>query len=217
MEKFNFDEITNFDEHIALSIPNYSFLIDNIKSLIKALYAPNDTVSDYGCSTGRLMTELSNDIPDCNFFGVDDSKLLVEVSSPNLKLVNDDLFLCGDLMESSIITSIFFLQFLPDYLRREALDIVKDYLEPNGYFIVCEKVYSNLPEISNIVTALHFEEKLKSFHSSEILNKYIKLSRSMRLKTENELIEEMSQIGTVTTFFKSFEFVGLIVKNNKGV
>jgi SAM-dependent methyltransferase len=55
IEPFSFETITNFDEHIRQSIPNYDLLSDSIISLAPYFLKPYSAVIDLGCSTGKLL------------------------------------------------------------------------------------------------------------------------------------------------------------------
>ena len=69
-KRFNFNDITDFEKHIELSIPNF-LTLDNIFRNITHEYAqPESTVVDLGCSTGRFLTSL-NQIPTCEYMGID--------------------------------------------------------------------------------------------------------------------------------------------------
>ena len=69
-KRFNFNDITDFEKHIELSIPNF-LTLDNIFRNIAHEYAqPESAVVDLGCSTGRFLTSL-NQIPTCEYIGID--------------------------------------------------------------------------------------------------------------------------------------------------
>jgi tRNA (cmo5U34)-methyltransferase len=57
-EKFSFDTIQDFDQHILQSIPNYDILWNMIHSMSSYFVVEDTTIYDLGCSTGKLLKSL---------------------------------------------------------------------------------------------------------------------------------------------------------------
>ena len=102
MEKFSFDTINDFDNHIIKSIPNYDILFSSIKSISEYFFCENTNVYDLGCSTGKLLKSINN---NCNKIGYDIANLLpkeegfYEVVDPQYDPVTEkrgDLYLEGN-------------------------------------------------------------------------------------------------------------------------
>jgi len=214
MNTFQFDKIRDFDKHISLSIPNYEYMCNQVKMFTEAFSEPNSVIVDVGCSTGKFINELDVDWSvDC--YGVDSSDLIegvIQNRTQNKIFCKAD-FLTWSMPENcSVVTSMFFLQFLGYHDRINALNKIANSLNPDGRMIICEKTYFHDLRIEHIVTAHHLEEKRNHFTDTEILDKNIQLSNSMKLRTDEELIEELGAFGDVSVFFKSLGFTGCIVK-----
>ena len=78
--------------------------------------------------------------------------------------------------------------------------------------MISEKIFLNDPVLQTLIHRMHIQEKRKSFTDKEILDKDIQLSTSMFCKTEKELVQELTQIGSVVKVWQSYNFVGYVVK-----
>jgi tRNA (cmo5U34)-methyltransferase len=204
--KFNFDNQENFDKHIDLSIPDYGSMIHIVKEVIECFVGQEGTHLDVGCSTGKLVLELYERGIDST--GVDLSKIIQ--SHPRLKKL--DYFAFNGGRKYDVITSIFFLQFLRDANRKSALNkIFKHDLKRGGRVIICEKTHFDDPIIENVMDTSYLKFKRQHFTAEEILEKKFQLAESMFLKTQSQLLEELSEFGDLSVFWKSYGFVGVIV------
>ena len=70
-KSFNFAKIKNFDEHIAMSIPNYDSLLEVIQSVFWQYMRVHGRVADIGCSTGKVLNWMSENIKSGTYYGVD--------------------------------------------------------------------------------------------------------------------------------------------------
>lgn len=208
MEKFDFNKIEDFDKHINLSIPNYDWLMNQILTYSQYFIQEGTRVIDLGCSTGNLLMQMPR-FKDVEYIGVDNSNLLPV--NDYIKFVKEDLGSFDNYKNSMFITSVFTLQFLSNDVRRRVLGGVKEGLRKGGAFIVCEKTYSETPKLQDITNSMYYEFKENNFRVDEILLKERELRSSLRLKTLDEIIEELRLIGSVEIFWRSFNFVGFIV------
>jgi tRNA (cmo5U34)-methyltransferase len=212
MNKFEFDSVDDFDKHIDLSIPNYKFLLEHIKYMIDALSEDYTNILDLGCSTGNLLKSIDKR-EDCNYFGYDISEIMPKESFDNNLFFENKNISKEELIENcSIISSIFTLQFLPSNKRKNVIKKVYDSLNDGGHFIVCEKVHSPDPLLENITNSIYYRFKSKNFSANEILEKQQKLANSMKLKTTNEIFDELSDFKYKEIFWKSYGFVGFIAR-----
>lgn len=208
MNNFDFNKIKDFDRHINLSIPNYEWLTNEIVQFSQYFIEKDSNVYDLGCSTGKLIERMS-EMNYAHYFGIDNSNLLPS-SSTFVKYLNQDLSIC-DLSNASFITSIFTLQFLSSFDRKNLINKVFSALNKGGAFVVCEKTYSKTSKLQDITNSKYYEFKEKNFTVKEILEKERQLRNSLRLKTFDELMQEMSYVGDVEVFWRCFNFVGFIV------
>lgn len=212
MPNFDFNTIDDFDRHIELSIPNYEFMVSLVKEYMEIFAEPSTNIVDIGCSTGKLIRSL--DKIDASYHGIDTSNLLKTEFVDGVSLVKKDIFDWTFPEKCSVISSIFFLQFLSPRCRRKVLDMVTKNLLAGGYFIVCEKTICDDPTIENVNTALYLQRKRDEFNDAQILDKSIQLTRSMFTITNTALFNELSIVGTPTVFFKSYGFIGYIVRRH---
>lgn len=215
MQTFDFNSIKDFDKHISLSIPNYEFLFTQVKMLVEVFAERNTSVVDVGCSTGRLIDSLEVD-PSTKCLGIDSSNLINKVMKKNSQLnkryVKKDFNGCVFPEKCSVVSAIFFLQFLGSMERQQALRKMRHCLNNKGVMIVCEKTYYKDTRLEHIFSSHYLEAKRKDFTDKAILDKNIKLAASMKLVSDHQLIGELSEYGDVSVFFKSMGFIGCVVR-----
>jgi tRNA (cmo5U34)-methyltransferase len=210
--RFSFDTIPDFDNHINLSIQNYSGLIEHIKNISTYFIKDNATVYDLGCSTGNLIRHLKTHTKSNNtkFIGIDKSENL---TANNEDIVNMDLvdwkaepFCFG--------TCIFTLQFLPITLRKQILQEMYDKLIPGGAIIISEKIFFDDGYTQDVMNFAHYDFKRHHFESVEILNKQVDLRFIMRPLTKKENIHLFKEAGftKITSFWQSLAFKAWILQ-----
>lgn len=215
-DKFSFDTIQNFDEHILASIPNYDVLFDSLLILSDYFITKEKTVYDVGCSTGKLLKALDakyQDINDIKFIGYDRSfNLLPKEEEARIEFIERDLNRGGIFTDASLVFSIFTLQFLDKEARPVLLKKIYDGLCKGGAFIVTEKVYSNYGQIQDIYTSSYYDYKKQSFTEKQILDKEVDLRKILKPNTSEENIAMLEYAGfeTVVYFYKYLNFEGYI-------
>lgn len=208
-EKFSFDTIQDFDEHINKSIPSYDVMIDAIKNISQYFIADGKRVYDLGCSTGKLLTEMDSEIEK---IGYDNSSLLPWKSYKNLQFIKCDLNKNFDIKNACLVYSIFTMQFLDKSARQNYCNIVYDGLEKGGAFIICEKVYSKHSIVQEMMTLSYYQHKRNNFDVEEILDKEKDLRKIMKPNTmsENMILLKNSGFQVIESFWQSYNFIGLI-------
>ena len=208
MIKFDFNTIKDFDNHINKSIPNYDLLINSIQSLSEYFFVKDANIYDLGCSTGKLLNSIKT---DCNKIGYDYSSLLptsaIDVEFKNINL-NDDF----KLYNSCLVYSIFTMQFLNPIKKLQYLKNIYDGLNDGGCLIICEKIYQDNGKIQEILSFSHYDYKLNSFSSDDILKKEKDLRYIMKPNSESDLNNLIQKAGfkTFSTFWQMFNFKGII-------
>lgn len=210
-QHFSFSTVKDFDEHISTSISGYDGLLKLIPSISKYFIEDNSNVYDIGCSTGKLLFDLSTLYgKDISFVGYDIEPNLLplskgsvqfyqrDVTDPNIKFFN-----------TSFILSLFTLQFIGRVKRRILVDKIFDSLSPGGAFVVAEKYYSNDGQIQEIFNFSAYDEKRKVFTDTEILDKQDTLRKIMRPLSYSQNIEELKRAGfkIVAPIWLSLNFV----------
>jgi len=205
-EKFSFDTITDFDDHIAKSIPNYHLLNDSVRDL-STFYAKEDfSVVDLGCSTGKLLESLPF---EGTKLGIDISGNLLPESHDEVQYVQKDLRSFKNFGKTpSLVISLFTLQFLPLGDRLNILKLVYDELAEGGAFIWAEKVHEPEGELERIMTSAYYDFKRLHFSASEIMKKERDLRPIMQTNTSihNLNMAETAGFTVGTLFWKFYNF-----------
>ncbi len=203
---FNGIGAENFDQHIENSIPGYSTLISQVKAVAKACTSQKYGILDVGCSTGKMLKHLDESGNRCRKVGVDLSDLIGQQDTGPTS-PHSPMLIKRDWLESSVlawlegnepfevVTSIFFLQFLPFTERSSALERMSNALVPGGRILLAEKVYFKGPQIQRSVDAWHRQYKLESFSSEDILRKDKMVAEEMQLQTDEGIRQELKKCG----------------------
>ena len=202
---FSFDTIDDFDKHIAQSIPNYHLLTDSIKDISTFFFRTDTTIVDLGCSTGKLLESIPS---NQDKLGIDLSMNLLPDSHNNILYIPKDIRAFETYGNSSLILSIFTLQFIPYEDRAGILETVYKSLIRGGGFIWAEKVVEETGDLERIMNSAHYDFKRKSFTASEILDKELDIRSMMSLNTslENQVLAEEAGFERGTMFWKHFNF-----------
>ena len=204
-EPFSFDTIENFDDHIAQSIPNYHTLSEAICNLSSYFMIEDTQVIDLGCSTGKLLERL----PYLGKkIGIDIADNLLPESHGQTLYVRKDLRALNNLGKSSLILSIFTLQFIPYEDRPHILSTIYESLVEGGAFIWAEKVREESGELEQVLHGAHYDFKRKAFTAEQILNKERDLRPIMKVNssTRNQILAENAGFTVGTMFWKFFNF-----------
>jgi tRNA (cmo5U34)-methyltransferase len=104
------------------------------------------------------------------------------------------------------------MQFLNPSRRIDYLHNIYNGLNDGGCLILTEKIYQQDGKIQEIFTFSHYDYKLKSFDSNEILQKEKDLRFIMKPNDLNELRLLLENVGfkTITPFWQMFNFIGLL-------
>jgi len=204
-EPFSFDTIDNFDDHIAQSIPNYHTLSEAICNLSTYFIMEDTQVIDLGCSTGKLLERLPH---LGKKIGIDIADNLLPESHGQTLYVRKDLRALNNLGKSSLILSIFTLQFIPYEDRPHILSTIYESLVEGGAFIWAEKVREESGELEQVLHGAHYDFKRKAFTAEQILNKERDLRPIMKVNssTRNQILAENAGFTVGTMFWKFFNF-----------
>jgi tRNA (cmo5U34)-methyltransferase len=214
MTTFSFSTVKEFDKHINTSIVGYSDLISDIITISDYFVEEGMRTYDLGCSTGKLLKELSVKHPKSFFVGIDKEENFSKgfKNEGNLQLLNKDLLQIKSYEDATFITSIFTMQFLSEEARRKVIQTVYDSLKAGGCFLWSEKVLSSYPKFQDMLQFMYYDKKLESFQADEILDKERSLRSMMKLLTLEENLDILRAVGftKVEVFWKRYNFVGLI-------
>mgnify|MGYP001203379294 FL=1 len=186
IKPFDFKKQKDFDNHINLSIPNYSGLVQVFSHIAKEFSQPGSTTVDIGCSTGKFLHNLLK-IDDCKYVGID--KVDMKSFDGFTHVIGDCEEELKKLTDVGVIISMFFLQFLGNKERKKILQTIKKHIDSGAILLVAEKVYINDTRIQTLLHRMHVQTKRENFSDEEILDKDNQLSISMFCKTESELMK----------------------------
>ena len=162
-------------------------------------------VIDLGCSTGKLLERL----PYLGKkIGIDIADNLLPESHGETLYVRKDLRALNNLGKSSLILSIFTLQFIPYEDRPHILSTIYESLVEGGAFIWAEKVREESGELEQVLHGAHYDFKRKAFTAEQILNKERDLRPIMKVNssTRNQILAENAGFTVGTMFWKFFNF-----------
>ena len=202
---FSFNDINDFDDHIESSIPNYYLLNESVLSLSKFFLVPQTRVIDLGCSTGKLLKKIEHNGLK---IGIDKAKNLLPESEENAVFLDCPIEDFRDFGNTSLVLSMFTLQFMPRKSRLDVLCRIHDGMIDKGAFIWAEKVYATSGVEQDLMNFSHYDFKRKNFTAEEILSKEEDLRSIMRLNTsdENERLAREAGFGKGIKFWKFFNF-----------
>jgi len=191
--KFSFDTITNFDQHIEQSIPEYNRLAETIVEVARFFTTPYSTVVDLGCSTGKLLQAIDY---SGQKIGIDASgNLLPAHGANNIEYLLADIREFHQPNECSLILSIFTLQFIPRDERQKILDNIYESLTPGGAFIWAEKTLASSALFEQVNTFAYYDHKRKSFTPQQIMDKERDLRKLMWVNTSEQNLELAGNAG----------------------
>lgn len=214
-KKFSFSTIENFDTHINKSIYGYDNMNNIIIQLSQYFIEDNTKVIDIGCSTGKLIKNIKEYTnKNANYIGleIEDNFTKDFKSADNLILQKQDIIDYNNFNNSSFITSIFTLQFIPLKDRLNLLKKIYDGLNYGGAFILSEKVISDDSKINDILTFLYYDYKKVNFSNDEILNKESDLRDIMKPITLEDNISLLQKAGfkKIELFWRTYNFCSII-------
>jgi len=179
--KWSFDGNVNeyFDDHVKKSVPLYEEAHQLIGDFSDHFISNGSVIYDLGCSTGTLLKKLSmkhESVPNLTFIGLDISKNMIQHSKKNCELKNVKFFYedisKAALKPSSIVLSIYTMQFIRPKERQEIINNIYNSLEWGGAFFLFEKVRGSDARFQDIMQNAYTDFKLNNnFNSDEIINK----------------------------------------------
>jgi len=221
-EEWRFDENVSlvFDFHVRRSIPCYQELQDIITNLSLILLKPNSTIVDLGTATGETILKIDSINKNKNFqyIGIDNSQSMLGEAKNKCQNIANCSFMLSDIRDcdipkSDLIMSIYTIQFIEPKYRYEMFSKIKNSLNNNGYFILCEKI--RLENNFNDLLYINMHEKWKEqyFERSEIVSKRQSLINVMFPVKLETTINDLHSLGFKTErFFQWFNFIGILAK-----
>lgn len=212
----------NFEKHVKKSIPFYDEGHNLICKLSSFFLVNKSKVYDLGCSTGKLLRDISdyNKDLDIKLFGLDaeakmiqhSKKLLNKNSKKRISFKKSDL-LNFKLQKSDFITSYYTIQFVKPKFRQKIFDKIYKSLNYGGAFILFEKVRGNDARFQDIFTQIYQEFKYdQGFSKDQIYNKATSIRGVLEPFTSKANIDYMKRAGfkDITSIVKYCSFEGFL-------
>ena len=218
-----------FDEHINRSVRGYSDLLQDVISLSRYFIEDGTTVLDIGGSTGKVTEAMlrhnSDHCKNAKWVGVEIAdgfkKDLVKREAALKKEGHDvefkhpiDIKKYRDWTGTSLVTSIFTLQFMSKKDRMEVLRNIYSGLNEGGAFIFAEKTICKSALVQEMITFNYYDYKrsVGKFTTEDIMDKERTLRHMMKPNTWEQVEHMVSYAGfsTVQPFWRNHAFVGAI-------
>jgi|SRR5690554_5731936 len=226
--KFSSKVANVFDDMVNRSVPFYGE-IQRMVSEIAADYGREGTlVYDLGCSTGTTL--IGMDVlmpPGIKFIGVDDSADMLAKCDKKLKeagvtrpyeLRVADLHRDLRIENASVVVLCLTLQFIRPVYREKLLKKIADGLVTNGVLLLVEKVLTEDSQFNRNFIKYYYNYKRRNQYSElEISQKREALENVLipyKLSENAHMLEEAG-FSHCETFFKWFNFSGLLAVKNK--
>lgn len=212
-----------FDEHINSSIRGYTDLRSDACQFSQYFIQKNTRVVDIGCSSGEFLRSVRDfhakrfgsvrytgyDIED----GFSDSWKRHRAS--NVGFRKADVRTTADAFKNtSVVFSLFTLQFLPEKDRLPLVKRIYEGLNEGGAFILSEKVQAKNARFQEMLTFIYYDFKKRNFSEKDILDKERSIRDQMKLWSEYKIFEMLQAAGfrssNVQLFWRNHLFVGIV-------
>ncbi len=210
-----------FDIHVRKSIPCYDEIQSLIADISKKLLTDHAIVYDLGTATGEVICNIfnANKTRKLTFVGIDLSSHMLKIAKEKCHEIKNVTFYnerieTFNYSPSDLIVSAFTIQFIDIKNRKQVLQRIKDMLNPDGSFILCEKMSFQNNKVNEIFRQIHEDWKLNYFSSKEIISKRNSLKNVMQLLTISEYSDLLMDVGfkQIDTFFQWGNFVCILAK-----
>ena len=220
--KWSFDGDVNkyFDDHVKKSVPMYEEAHQLICDFSDNFINEESIIYDLGCSTGTLLKKLSlrhETIKGAKFIGIDVSENMIEHSKKNCNLKNVNFYHKNiskvNMKSSSIILSVYTMQFIKPKERQEIMNKIYESLEWGGAFFLFEKVRGSDARFQDMMQNAYTDFKLSNnFDSEEIINKTKSLKGVMEPFSRKGNLGLLSRAGfeDIETIFRYNCFEGYL-------
>ena len=226
--KFDHEVAANFDAHVRRSVPFYDQVQHMIVDMSEWFVHDGMSIYDLGSATGEtiaLLQERHANKRDIRFIGVDNSLPMIEKARQKCRqetaqFLYQNITDIAEFSNTSLIVSVYTLQFIPLAERRRILERIHSDLSEGGALIIVEKVRGETSLFEDIWVELYWDMKQQQgLNSDQVIAK----ARSLRgvlmplTVSENVRLLHESGFGSVDIFMKSYNFTGFIaVKMEKG-
>ena len=219
--EFNAKVARVFDDMLERSIPFYNECQTMVVALAVEFCRENTRLYDLGCSTGTLLKQLAQTLPEnIQLVGLDNSQPMLDKARRKLKeqmhrceLLEQDLLKMTNLENASVIIMNYTLQFAPPKKRAALLRKIFKSLRPGGAFILVEKVLGETEGLNAVfVRQYHDLKRERGYSRLEISRKREALENVLVPLKPSKNLKLLKTAGfkSVDVFFKWFNFAGVL-------
>lgn len=202
---FDFKNISDFEKHIELSIPNYRGLVDTVRAVALEFLDEDSIMVDIGCSSGILLNSM-RDKTRAALYGCDLVDMGYHKEYIFSQVKGSDFLEQAEDGSVGVISCLFTLQFMSRKERKTTIDAIRRHVQAGGVAIIAEKVHFKSTRVDGAVFRQHQRGKLGSFTAAEILEKDLALSGSMFPRSSAEMEKELYSLGDYDQIWQSYNF-----------
>ncbi|SKB92870.1 carboxy-S-adenosyl-L-methionine synthase CmoA [Dyadobacter psychrophilus] len=221
--KFGTTVVKVFDDMVSRSVPFYNEMQRMLGEIAADHVKEGSFVYDLGCSTGTTMIEIDKLIPsDIRFIGIDESTEMLEKCDVKLKeagfvrpfeLVTGDLHEKLPIKNASVVILCLTLQFVRPLYRERLLRNIYEGLNPGGVLLLVEKVLAESTVFNRDFIKYYYNYKRRNHYSEMEISQKREALENVLIPyklSENLLLLKETGFGDCETFFKWYNFSGLI-------
>jgi tRNA (cmo5U34)-methyltransferase len=221
--KFGTTVVKVFDDMVSRSVPFYNEMQRMLGEIAADHVKEGSFVYDLGCSTGTTMIEVDKLIPsDIRFIGIDESTEMLDKCDVKLKeagfvrpyeLVTGDLHEKLPIQNASVVILCLTLQFVRPLYRERLLRNIYEGLNPGGVLLLVEKVLAESTVFNRDFIKYYYNYKRRNHYSEMEISQKREALENVLIPyklSENLLLLKETGFGDCETFFKWYNFSGLI-------
>ena len=221
--KFGTTVVKVFDDMVSRSVPFYNEMQRMLGEIAADHAKEGSSVYDLGCSTGTTMIEVDKLIPsDIRFVGIDESTEMLDKCDLKLKeagfvrpyeLVTGDLHQQLPIKNASVVILCLTLQFVRPLYRERLLRNIYEGLNPGGVLLLVEKVLAESTVFNRDFIKYYYNYKRRNHYSEMEISQKREALENVLIPyklSENLLLLKETGFGDCETFFKWYNFSGLI-------
>ena len=214
-----------FDDMLDRSVPFYDEIQRMLGELAADFAAQGSSIYDLGCSTASSFLAIGAHLtPDAEieFVGLDSSSDMLAIADRKLqaarfpwryRLEHADLDQGVRIENASVVLLVLTLQFLRPLNRERLISSIYEGMRHNGCLLLVEKVLGEHSTFNRLFINHYYEMKRRKGYSEiEIAQKREALENVLipYRSGENELLLQQAGFRQMDTFFKWYNFCGLL-------
>ena len=221
--KFGTTVVKVFDDMVSRSVPYYNETQRMLAEIAADHVKEGSFVYDLGCSTGTTLIEIDKLIPsDIKFIGIDESPEMLDKCDLKLKeagFVRPYELIPGDLHEplpiknASVVILCLTMQFVRPLYRERLLRNIYAGLNPGGILLLVEKVLAESTVFNRDFIKYYYNYKRRNHYSEVEISQKREALENVLIPyklSENLLLLKEAGFGDCETFFKWYNFSGMI-------